>query len=117
MSPRMGAMWPDLVACAERGGHSEAELREKLEGYHAIRWPVVGGEMVLCRTEDDACLVWLGVGDGDALRAAECAVKAFARDVGCTRLRIEGRRGWKRKLPHWTCRDEDDGTVTLELPL
>lgn len=110
-------MWDALVACAKRGGHSEEEIRDKLATEHAIRWPVVGGELVLCRTEDDACLVWLGVGDGKALQACECAVKAFAREVGCKCLRIEGRKGWKRRLPHWTLVAENNETVKLELPL
>lgn len=110
-------MWAELVACAERGGHSEAELRDKIAAGHSMEWPVEGGCMVLSRTVDDALLVWLGVGDGAALMRAEPAVMALARRLGCTKLRIEGRRGWRRKLPHWTCRDEDDGTVTLELPL
>lgn len=107
--------WPALVACAERGGSNEAELRRKMALGHTVLWPVVGGCLALDRAEDDALVVWLGVGDGKALRTAERGVVGFARDIGCDRLRIEGRKGWKRLLTHWTIVDEDSETVTLEL--
>jgi len=81
---------------------------------HAMGWPVDGGFLVLERTVDDAIRIWIGVGIGvrQWCRTAEREVSAFAREIGCNRLIIEGRKGWRRILPHWTQVGED-----LELPL
>lgn len=70
---------------------------------HAIGWPVRDGFLVLVRAADDALVVWIGVGRGVRgwCGEAEAAVSAFAREIGCRCLRIEGRRGWRRILPHW----------------
>lgn len=102
------------MKCAERGGHTASEVIEEVMKGHAIGWPVDGGFLVLCRTEDDAILIWLGVGRGVRkwCGSAEADISAFARSIGCNKLRIEGRKGWQRVLPHWT-RVGDD----LELPL
>lgn len=81
---------------------------------HAMGWPVDGGFLVLERTTDDAIRIWLGVGEGVRgwCRVAEDEVSAFAREIGCNRLLIEGRKGWQRILPHWTQVGDD-----LELPV
>lgn len=77
-------------------------------------WPVDGGFLVLERTTDDRLRIWIGVGRDVRRwwRDAEREVSAFAREIGCDRLLIEGRKGWRRILPHWTKIGDD-----LELPL
>lgn len=114
MNPWESPWWPEIVKCAERGGHTAAEVIEETVTGKAVGWPVDGGFLLLARTADDALLVWIGVGRGvrNWCGEAEARVSEFARAIGCKALRLEGRRGWQRILPHWT-RVGDD----LELPL
>ena len=104
MTPWSSEWWPDIVKCAEKNGHTAAEIIEEVEAGKAIGWPVRDGFLLLARTADDAILVWIGVGKGvrNWFAEAEADVGAFARSVGCHKLRIEGRKGWQRVLPHWT---------------
>ena len=92
------------MKCAEKGGHTAAEIIEETGAGRAIGWPVDGGFLLLARTHDDAMLIWIGVGQGvrNWCRDAEAKVSAFAKAVGCNRLKIEGRKGWRKILPHWT---------------
>lgn len=106
-------MWSQLVACAERGGSSETELRRKIETGHTVLWQVDGGLFALDRAIDGACVVWLGVGDMKALVAAEGAISAWVKAQGCNKVRIEGRKGWRRVFPHWVA-SECDGVTVLE---
>lgn len=103
-APWRSSWWPEICRCAEKGGHSAAEIIEEVEAGKAVGWPVADGFLLLARTHDDAMLVWIGVGRGVRgwFADAERDVGAFARTVGCNRLRIEGRKGWRRILPHWT---------------
>lgn len=114
MNPWESPWWPEIVKCAKRGGHTAAEVIEETVTGKAVGWPVDGGFLLLARTADDALLVWIGVGQGvrNWCGEAEARVSEFARAIGCNRLKIEGRKGWQRILPHWT-RVGDD----LELPL
>lgn len=75
--------------------------------------------MLLDRATDGACVVWLCAGERvrDWHQEMERRVGEFARARGCDRLRIEGRKGWVRALPHWTKVAEHDGEVTLELAI
>ena len=109
MAPWLSKWWPQIIKCAERGGSTEADIIEKVELGHATGWPVDGGFLVLERTTDDKLRIWLGVGIGVRrwCREAEREVSAFAREIGCHCLLIEGRRGWRRVLPHWTRVGED----------
>ena len=111
-------MLGELEALAIKGGAKPGDLQRKLDDCHSIIWPVDGGCFVLDCATDDALVVWLAIGKGalKALMEAEQEIAAFARRNGCTRLRIEGRKGWKRLLPHWTC-VENNEMVTLELPI
>ena len=104
MTPWHSPWWSELVKCAERGGHSASEIIEEVSAGHAMGWPVDDGFLVITRSEDDAILVWLGVGRGVRTwnEKAERELLGLARSIGCTRLRIEGRPGWRRILSHWT---------------
>lgn len=107
-------MWPALVACAEKGGSSETELQRKIDAGHTKLWPVEGGCFALDRATDGACVVWLGVGDLNALRAEEKPIAEWAKAQGCNKVRIEGRKGWKRVFPHWQDMGLIDGVTVLE---
>jgi len=109
VAPWESRWWDQIVKCAERGGHTAAEIIEEVAKGHAIGWPVDDGFLVLARTEDDRILIWLGVGRGvrNWCGKAEKEVSEFARAIGCKALRIEGRRGWRRILPHWKQVGED----------
>lgn len=106
--------WPEICECAAKGGKTAADIIEEVGAGHAIGWPVDDGFLVLCRADDDALVIWIGVGRGvrNWCAKAEHDVKEFARAVGCRALRIEGRKSWRRILPHWTQVGDD-----LELKL
>ena len=105
--------WPALVQCAVKGGSSETELRAKIAAGHTVIWDAGAGCFALDRASDGACVVWLGVGDLRTLVAEENAIAAWAREQGCTKVRIEGRKGWLRVFPHWQA-SESDGVTVLE---
>lgn len=104
MTPWSSVWWADIVKTAERGGHTAAEIIEEVASGKAVGWPVRDGYLLLARTHDDALLIWVGCGRGvrNWCGEAEEQISAFAKSIGCNRLRIEGRRGWRRILPHWT---------------
>lgn len=102
--PWHSEFWPEIVKTAERGGHTAAQIIEEVGKGHAMGWPVDGGFLVLCRSEDDRLVIWIGVGRGvrQWCGQAEKEISEFARAIGCVALRIEGRRGWRRILQHWS---------------
>lgn len=114
MIPWESRWWPALCKCAAEGGSNGGEIIEKVLKGHSMGWPTADGFLVLDNAEDGACVIWLGVGNAvrDWCGEAEREVSAFARESGCTKLRIEGRKGWRRVLPHWTVVGEN-----LELSL
>lgn len=116
MTPWHSVWWPEIVKCAERGGHSAAEIIEEVSTGKAIGWPVQGGFLLLARTADDFMLIWLCAGKNVRgwWREAEKEVGEFARSVGCVGLRLEGRRGWRRILPHWQVVSDEDMILMLE---
>jgi hypothetical protein len=108
-----------LIACAEKGGSSETELRRKIAMGHTVLWETSNGTLALDRTTDDACIAWLGAGK-NVIRewlAQEPAIAAWAKEQGCRVLRLEGRRGWLRVLPHWTFKGMIDGVARMEREL
>jgi len=44
--------------------------------------------------------IWLATGDGKALDRAMSATDEIARNLGCDRVEIEGRKGWAKRLAH-----------------
>lgn len=110
--------WSEIVQLAIKAGSSEAEIRDKVERGHTILWPTDDGLLLLDCATDGALVIWLCAGRNvrSWFRSAEIEVGRFAAKHGCNRLRIEGRRGWKRLLPHWeVIRDGDE--VVLEYRL
>lgn len=103
-APWLTEWWPQIVATGARGGQSAAHIIDKIVKGHSVGFPVgYDAYLVLDRAEDDALVISIGVGRnvrswcGDA----EASLIAFGRAVGCHKLRIEGRKGWRRILPHW----------------
>ena len=47
-----------------------------------------------------ACRVWLAAGDLEGIKEIERQVEGWARQNGCARLEIIGRKGWLKKLRH-----------------
>ena len=114
MAPWLSNWWPQIIETAKRGGSSATDIIDKVSAGHAMCWPVDNGFLVIERTEDDAIRIWIGCGLGvrEWCGSAEREISAFAREIGCNRLLIEGRKGWRRILPHWTQIGDD-----LELKL
>lgn len=55
------------------------------------------------------CHFWLAGGDLDELEGMASAVEGWAREQGCTRITLAGRKGWTRSFlakhgyePRWT---------------
>jgi hypothetical protein len=110
MTPWSSVWWPEIVRTAERGGSTAQDIIDKVSAGHAMGWPVEGGFLVLERTEDDYVRIWIGCGVNvrSWWREAEIEVSAFAKEIGCKGLRLEGRKGWRRILPHWERVGEED---------
>lgn len=73
--------------------------RKQLWGYH-------DGEHItgICVTEIQHPVCWLRVGVGTEswhgqIEAITDAIESWARSIGCERIKIAGRMGWKRRLP------------------
>ena len=117
MNPWSSPWWADIVKTAERGGHTAAEIIEEVATGKAIGWPVDDGFLVLCRTERDEILIWLCAGKNvrSWWRDAERDISAFARSIGCVGLRLEGRKGWRKILPHWKQVGEEDLVLEFEV--
>lgn len=116
MTPWSSEWWEPLVAVAERGGHTAEDIVAEVQAGKAILWPVAEGCLVLARTADDFMLIWLCAGRNvrSWWREAEKEVGEFARSVGCVGLRLEGRQGWRRILPHWQVVSDEDMILMLE---
>lgn len=96
-----------LDPAVRRDGHDWKRLIEKLLEGHAQVWSIGGVGYVYTYSPDDEHIdVILAGGE----RAAECvgpweaAMLAHPAHQGRT-IRIEGRKGWRRLLPHWEYRD------------
>jgi hypothetical protein len=102
-----------LQAAREAHGlefHADATLAD-LKNKDMLLWlPVCGAEIFgACTTQlikgDGGELICLILGLGGAgmkqwLHLIE-DIEQYARDEGCARMRIEGRRGWQRALPEY----------------
>ena len=96
-------------ALAYGDGADWSEVAADLDRDHAQLWEVRGGDRCLAAAvtrlcADGAAEFWLcgGTGMADWLSPLIDIVSRWARDEGKSRLRLIGRRGWKRALPGWT---------------
>jgi len=104
LRPVAGVQWPLLVE-RYRARHT------RLYGAYGRRLEAV---LAASMTEDDGIEVWLGAGKRaqDWLPDMERLIAGDGVAHGAKYLRVIGRRGWVRLLPHWTAtKTGDDWTL------
>jgi len=105
-----------LQPAADKAGYSLAYLEKKLATGHAMLWHV--GEMTVTSEvdQDGVCDIRLGGGKmtRDTIRGLELAVLTSPFHIDVKKLRVWGRKGWLRLLPHWTFCGMEDGLAILE---
>lgn len=47
--------------------------------------------------------IWLAGGDLEEIKSSSAQMEAMARELGCSRISINGRRGWERALRDLGC--------------
>lgn len=108
--------WVHLEPAAERNQHFTQEgLRGVLLSGEAQLWCAFRGEEMVaaCVTETARvpkgmrCEVLLcgGTDMGSWLHECLPVIEAWAKECGCTKMRIEGRRGWAKALPDYAARN------------
>jgi len=106
-----------LQPAADAAGYSLADLEHKLATGHAALWHA--GSMTITSEvdQDGVCDIRLGGGKMTVatLRELERMVVTSPFHSEVKSLRLWGRKGWLRLLPHWTCCGYEDGLVILEL--
>jgi len=112
---RVAAMWPHvegfLRAAVERcGDWTLPSLRGCLDRTEMLLWVLWDGDAIRAAAVTQVSIVPRGkicsivvaggreVGD---FPAAIEAIEAYARQMGCVAMRIEGREGWRRALPDY----------------
>lgn len=97
--------WPWLKAALDRSGeetHTRAHVWDLVSTGRAQLWPCPDAAMVteIIRYPTGIKHVrgWLSGGDLDQIRAAMPHVEEWAMAQGCTRVIIDGRKGWQRAL-------------------
>jgi hypothetical protein len=97
--------WPWLAAALERGGntHSKEHVRGLIEAGDAQLHPLRNGAIVTCILNHPTGIkelnYWLAGGELEELIRAETLISQLAKSMGCARVSISGRPGWKRKFP------------------
>lgn len=91
-----------LIPAIEREGtHTERDVFDRIVDGHAQLWSASASACVTELVEyprRKVCRVWLGGGDLDEMVEVLCpAVQAWAREHGCSRAEVNGRR-WCRLL-------------------
>lgn len=103
-----------LDRAAVRDGHDWVEIAGWLEAGAAQVWQIGDGAFVLTFANSDDEIEVLLAGGADARSCVgpwERAMLALPAHKGKT-LRIEGRPGWARLLPHW---QNTNGVLTLKV--
>lgn len=106
-----------LQPAANAAGYSLADLEHKLATGHAMLWHA--GEMTVTSEVDEEGVCDIRLGGGKMTRQAlaelEHAVLTSPFHSCINSIRVWGRKGWLRLLPHWTFCGVEDGLVILEL--
>jgi len=93
-----------VLAALEPGCAREDELVAELTAGQAQLWAGARCALVTQCVRDPSGLslhVWLAGGDLDEILALRPGLEAWGRAMGCTRLTLNGRKGWARVLrPH-----------------
>lgn len=104
-----------LDKAAQRDGHDWLEACKWLDAGEAAVWQIGETGYVLTLANGDNEIEVLMAGGSDARACVEpweAAMLAHPAHKGMT-LRVEGRKGWRRLLPHWK---ERDGVLTMKVP-
>lgn len=106
-----------LQPAADRAGYSLASLESDLAAGKAMLWHFEGMTVTSEVDEDGVCDIRLGGGKmtREALAELEHAVLTSPFHSCINSIRVWGRKGWLRLLPHWTFCGVEDGLVILEL--
>ena len=98
-------------------GYAGENLERNLSTGHAMIWRADGMTITSEVDEEDVCDIRLGGGKMtvEALRKLEHGVVTSPFHSSVKKLRIWGRKGWLRMLPHWTFCGFEDGLAILEL--
>lgn len=118
-SEQIDNFWPEYGHLIEkyeatRGTDYTGQLREDLRLARKQLWGAQHGgtvrAVVITRVSEqprgDTCEIYATAGAGEAdlpfndenVAAVLVEIERWARAIGCTRMRIEGRKGWKRIL-------------------
>ena len=93
-------VWPFLEPAAERMGGAVTweTVWEQLQKGEAQLWPLPeAGVVTTIETHPTGLkelVGWLAGGDLEQIKASVPAIETFAKDQGCDRIAINGRRGW-----------------------
>jgi hypothetical protein len=97
--------WPWLAAAMEQGGHthSKEHIRGLIEAGDAQLHPLPHGAIVTCVLNHPTGLkelnYWLAGGELNELLKAEGLITEWAKSIGCDRVSISGRHGWRKIFP------------------
>lgn len=114
--PDVGAYWPRIAEFL-KPAFDRSDLKPETVMMRAIAtkmqvwlaWDSIEKEIraaavteVQERDKYKVCVIVLLAGDKEYWTRYEHVVFAWARSIGCQRIRLEGRFGWERALPGWT---------------
>lgn len=97
-------LWPHLETALISYGetHSKDEVWSLIESGKAQFWPLPNAALVTQIDKHNTGLtelrVWLAGGDVHEIASQEPIIEQWAKDEGCQRAVIFGRRGWQRTL-------------------
>jgi hypothetical protein len=100
-------LWPVLKPALDYAGHThdEADLLEAIAAGALQFWPGENSAIVteiVSYPRFGALRFFLAGGDLAELKTMEPRIIAWARQFGCARVEIGGRRGWRRALQGYT---------------
>ena len=88
-----------LEPALERCGGTLDDVQAALDSGHAQLWELGDSAVVTQVCDGGRTLrVWLAGGNLDKLRRGLPVLDEVAREFGCSRIEIEGRKGWARVL-------------------
>ena len=109
--PTVTAFWDEwrrlrhhIRAALEHAGdtHTEHDILDLLRNDQAQFWPAENSAMIteiVGYPNGSHCRIWLAGGEYDELRGLERdRVIPWARQRGCRRIELVGRKGWARRM-------------------
>ncbi|MBR1219437.1 hypothetical protein JQ557_15645 [Bradyrhizobium sp. U87765 SZCCT0131] len=112
---RVALVWPHVegflgAACARSGDWTLEALRGALDRVEMLLWVLWDGEAFRAAAVTEVMIV----PRGKICRIVVCGgrratswphalapIEAYARELGCTAMRVDGRRGWQRVLDNY----------------